>query len=63
MLLFGAQHGAAVDGAPIVNGLTVLAKAAETAIKLRRLAGLAVSRRSNYAKPPAQALSEFLDQG
>jgi Asp/Glu/hydantoin racemase len=63
MLLFGAQHGAAVDGAPIVNGLTVLAKAAETAIKLRRLAGLSVSRRSNYAKPPPQALNEFLDQG
>jgi Asp/Glu/hydantoin racemase len=63
MLLFGAQHGAAIDGAPIVNGLAVLAKAAETAIKLRRLAGLSVSRRSNYAKPPAQALSEFLDQG
>ena len=62
MLLFGAQHGAAIDGAPIVNGLTVLAKAAETAIKLRRLAGLSVSRRSNYAKPPAQALTEFLEQ-
>jgi hypothetical protein len=52
-----------MDGAPIVNGLAVLAKAAETAIKLRRLAGLAVSRRSNYAKPPAQALEEFLEQG
>jgi len=29
MLLFGAAHGAAIDGAPIVNGLAVLAKAAE----------------------------------
>jgi Asp/Glu/hydantoin racemase len=63
MLLFGSPHGASMDGAPIVNGLAVLAKAAETAIKLRRLAGLAVSRRSNYAKPPAQALEEFLEQG
>ncbi len=63
MLLFGSPHGAAIDGAPIVNGLAVLAKAAETAIKLRRLAGLAVSRRSNYSRPPAQALKEFLEQG
>jgi Asp/Glu/hydantoin racemase len=60
MMLFGAEHGATMGGAPIVNGVTVLVKAAEMAVKLRRIAGLGVSRRSNYAKPPAQALAEFL---
>lgn len=63
MLLFGTERGASMDGAPIVNGLTVIAKAAEMAIKLRRVGGPLVSRRSNYARPPAQSLSEFLEQG
>jgi allantoin racemase len=63
MMLYGSQHGASLDGAPIVNGITLIAKAAETAIKLRRAAGMfAVSRRSNYAKPPEKALKEFLDE-
>ena len=61
MMLFAAKSGASIDGAPIVNGITLIAKAAEMAVKLRRIAGMAaVSRRSNYAKPPAKALKEFL---
>lgn len=63
MMLYGAEHGATMGGAPIVNGVTVLVKAAEMAIKLRRIAGIGVSRRSNFAKPPAQALTEFLRDG
>ena len=63
MLMFGTEQGANFEGAPIVNGLTVIAKAAEAAIKLRALGHGHVSRRSNYAKPPAQALTEFLEQG
>ena len=63
MMLYGSQPGASLDGAPIINGITLIAKAAETAIKLRRIAGMAaVSRRSNYAKPPEKALREFLDR-
>ena len=62
MMLFGSQIGANLDGAPIINGITLIAKAAETAIKLRRIAGMAaVSRRSNYAKPPEKSLREFLE--
>ena len=62
MMLYGSEPGANLDGAPIINGITLIAKAAETAIKLRRIAGMAaVSRRSNYAKPPEKALREFLD--
>ena len=60
MMLFG---GTEMDGAPVVNGITLIAKSAEMAIKLRRLGMAKVSRRSNYAKPPEKALREFLEQG
>ena len=64
MMLFGAERGAHIDGAPIVNGITLIAKSAELAIKLREIAGMAtVSRRSNFVKPPEKALREFLEQG
>jgi Asp/Glu/hydantoin racemase len=64
MMLFGAERGANIDGAPIVNGITLIAKSAELAIKLRSIAGMAsVSRRSNFVKPPEKALKEFLEQG
>lgn len=63
MMLFGGEHGANIDGAPIVNGMTVIAKSAELAVKLKRDAGIAVSRRSNYASPPEKALKEFMEQG
>jgi len=61
MMLFGGAKGANIDGAPIVNGMTVIAKAAEMAVKLRQHGGIAVSRRSNFARPPEKALKEFLE--
>jgi allantoin racemase len=63
MLMFGAAHGSAIGGAPIVDGLAVLTKMTETAVRLKRMTGLGVSRRSNYAHPPDVALTEFLDHG
>ena len=57
MMLFTGQ----IDGAPIVNGMTVIAKAAEMAVKLKRHGGIAVSRRSNFARAPEKALKEFLE--
>ena len=60
MMLFG---GAEMDGAPIVNGVTLVAKTAELAVKLREHGMFKVSRRSNYVKPPEKALKEFLEQG
>ena len=63
MMLFGGAPGANIDGAPIINGMTVIAKSAEMAVKLKRDAGIAVSRRSNFARPPGKALNEFLGQG
>jgi len=61
MMLYASQPGANFEGAPIVNGITVIAKAAEMAIKLRKIAGTTVSRRSNFAKVPEKALKEFLE--
>lgn len=57
MMLYGTP-GANIDGAPIVNGITVLAKTAEIFVKMR----FSVSRRSNFAKPPEKALREFLGE-
>ncbi len=63
MMLYAAQPGANLDGAPIVNGITLIAKMAEMAIKLRKISGTGVSRRSNFARPPEKALKEFLENG
>jgi Asp/Glu/hydantoin racemase len=60
MMLFG---GSLLEGAPVVNGMTLLAKTAEMTIKLRKLGGAQLSRRSNFAKPPEKALKEFIEQG
>lgn len=63
MLLFGAKHAAQLRGAPIIDGLAVLAKQAEAAVMLKELAGIAVSRRSNFAAPPQRSIDEFLRDG
>ena len=58
MMLFSGEIG----GAPVVNGITVIAKSAEMAIKLRNYGAGRVSRRSNLVRPPDKALKEFLGQ-
>jgi allantoin racemase len=60
MLLFSAIRGHAVDGAPVINGIPIVVKMAEMAVKLRRLSGLGVSRVSDYIQPPIEILEEFL---
>jgi allantoin racemase len=59
MLLFSSLRSHAVDGAPVVNGIPILIKLAEAAVKLRRLTGLGVSRVADYLKPPAEIIEEF----
>ena len=59
MMLFSGEF----EGAPVVNGVTLVAKTAEMAIKLRKQGMFKVSRRSNYVHPPEKALKEFLEQG
>jgi allantoin racemase len=60
MLLFSRLTGHAVDGAPVINGIPIVVKLAETAVKLRRLTGLGVSRAADYAKPPPEIIEEFM---
>jgi Asp/Glu/hydantoin racemase len=65
MMLFGKETDANVDGVPIVNGVTIVIKAAEMAVKLKHL-GVSVASRvpqSGFALPSAQTLDEFLRYG
>ena len=61
MLLFAKEHNHNVDGAPIINGIPIVTKMAEMAVKLRRLTGLHVSRTSDYIQPPPEIIEEFLN--
>jgi allantoin racemase len=60
MLLFARECPFLIDGALVLNGITVAAKAAEMALALRRLTGAVVSRRGTYAKASAACVAEFL---
>lgn len=60
MLLFAALRGHAVDGAPVVNGIPIALKAAEMAVKLRRLTGLGPSRAGEFVQPPPEVIEEFM---
>ena len=60
MLLFAELVGHAVDGAPVINGIPIVVKMAEMAVKLRRLTGLGASRVSDFSKPPPEIIAEFL---
>jgi allantoin racemase len=60
MLLFAAIRDHKVDGAPVINGIPIVVKMAELAVKLRRLTGLGVSRVSDFIQPPPEVLEEFL---
>jgi allantoin racemase len=60
MLLFARECPFVVDGALVLNGIAVVAKAAEMAIALHRLTGSVVSRRGTYAKASAQCVEEYL---
>ena len=60
MLLFAREHRHTVDGAPVINGIPIVLKMAEMAVKLRRLTGLHVSRTSDFVQPPPEIIEEFL---
>ena len=59
MLLFSSINKHTVDGAPVIGGISIVVKMAETAVRLRRLTGLEVSRVSDYLKPPPEIIEEF----
>jgi allantoin racemase len=60
MLLFSSLHEHTVDAAPVINGLPIVVKMAEMAVKLRRLTGTGVSRVADYVKPPPEIIEEFM---
>jgi allantoin racemase len=60
MLLFAALRDHAVDGAPVINGIPIVVKIAELAVKLKRIGGLGVSRVSDFVRPPPEIIEEFL---
>ena len=60
MLLFARECPFVIDGSPIMNGIAVVAKAAEMALALKTITKVVVSRRSTYAKAPPEAVREFL---
>jgi Asp/Glu/hydantoin racemase len=62
MLLFSREHPFLIDEAVVLNGIAVVAKAAEMAIALKRLTGAIVSRRGAYAKASALCVEEFLQR-
>ncbi|MBV8192401.1 MAG: hypothetical protein JOY64_00890 [Alphaproteobacteria bacterium] len=62
MLLFAREKPFLIDDAPVLNGIAVVAKATEMALALRSITKVFVSRRSTYAKAPAEAIAEFLAQ-
>lgn len=60
MLLFSQEQDFTIGGATVLNGITVVAKMAELAVKLKRLDGTSVSRASWFSKAAPEAVQEFL---
>jgi len=60
MLLFARERPFVIDGAPVLNGIAVVAKAAEMALSLKDITKVFVSRRSTYAKAPPASVAEFM---
>jgi hypothetical protein len=60
MLLFARECPFIIDGALVLSGIVVTAKAAEMAVALHRLTGTVVSRRGTYAKASAACIEEYM---
>lgn len=61
MLLFSEIHDHRVGAAPVINGIPIVVKMAEMAVKLARISGLSVSRTADYVKAPDHVVEEFLN--
>src|ERR1700734_695136 len=60
MLLFARECPFVIDGALVLSGIAVTAKAAEMALALHRLPGSVISRRGTYAKASAACIEEYM---
>ena len=61
MLLFAREKDLTVGRARVLNGINVVTKTAEMAVKLARLDGTSVSRASWFRKASPEAIQEFLE--
>lgn len=60
MLLFAQQQPFLVEGAVVLEGIATVMKAAEMALALHQLTGVAASRRGLYGRAPEGAIADFL---
>ena len=60
MLLFARIFDHNIGGAPVINGIPILVKMAEMAVKLKRLTGISASRAGEFEKPPPEVIEEFM---
>ncbi|WP_336491289.1 aspartate/glutamate racemase family protein [Methylobacterium nigriterrae] len=60
MLLFAEQQPFLVHEAVVLEGIATVLKAAEMAVSLHRITGVAASRRGIFARAPAGAIQDFL---
>jgi Asp/Glu/hydantoin racemase len=60
MMLFANERPFLIEGAPVLPGIAVVAKAAEKALALKDIGGVSISRRGTYAKAPQAAIDEFV---
>jgi Asp/Glu/hydantoin racemase len=60
MLLFSRERPFIIDGALVLNGIAVAAKAAEMTLALQSLTGAVVSRRGTFAKASPTCVAEYL---
>jgi Asp/Glu/hydantoin racemase len=59
MMLFAHERPFLIDGAPVLNGIAVVAKAAEMALALKDISGVSVSRRGTYARAADASIARF----
>jgi allantoin racemase len=60
MLLFAQQQPFLIEGAVVLEGIATVIKAAEMALALHGLTGVAASRRGLYSRAPEGAIADFL---
>jgi Asp/Glu/hydantoin racemase len=60
MLLFAQQQPFLIEGAVVLEGIATVIKAAEMALALHGLTGVAASRRGLYSRAPEAAIADFL---
>ena len=63
MLLYAQTQPFLIGQVPVLEGIATVEKAAEMAVALHRLTGVAASRAGFYARVPAGAIEDFLAAG